>query len=305
MLITPISGYTFVETLNTSNPDANTITPSIGSYSAWQEVIASTSAEADLLRLDTLCMWASDINDGNIDVYRFDVGVGPPGSEEVIAEALGGEGRQVFSVRNQGRQFDIHRTIPAGSRIAVRAKNLATTDAVTFGGSLYKSDAGIGSNSQLQAVGFDANGVGAVITLSGALAHAVGSWVEITPSTPFDADGFYIILMDDFNQSFSARLAMVEVGVGAAGLEVPITPKYPYRTINTEIELPVLMSPVAIPQGSRLSARRQDDVNAEFTGSVGIVLMEAVAAGGGGGSDFSGNFDATFVNGLFRLGGIT
>lgn len=82
--------------------------------------------------------------------------------------------------------------------------------------------------------------------------HTPGAWVELTASSPFDAVGIWV---DVTGTASSGRPYMIDIGVGAAASEVVVVPSvYIQHTLR---EASGIMIPVAIPAGSRISARAQ------------------------------------------------
>lgn len=82
--------------------------------------------------------------------------------------------------------------------------------------------------------------------------HTKTAWVEFVTSTPIDADGLFVSLMNGnaANHSF-----LVDIAIGAAGSEVVIASNVLVAQLaNVPLQL---FLPFAIPEGSRIAARAQ------------------------------------------------
>lgn len=107
-----------------------------------------------------------------------------------------------------------------------------------------------------------------------ASANTKGSYVELTASTAFDADGFLLVA----STPTVAVDHMLDIAVGGAGSEAVVL-------ANLAVELyftggsPAVFIPVAIPAGSRVSARVQGS-----TGGAAIDIALVLVKGGLAGS---------------------
>ncbi len=101
---------------------------------------------------------------------------------------------------------------------------------------------------------------------SNASANVKGSWVQITASLAFAADGFYVSLAD----AAATRDYLVDIAVGAAASEVVILENLPYHTGNpSNIGMANAYFPIPLAAGVRIAARCQDSTG---SGSVRILV---------------------------------
>jgi len=115
-----------------------------------------------------------------------------------------------------------------------------------------------GDGQRIEAAGVVAANSRGTTVASSATAHTKGSWVELKDSTPFPAQA--IILNLGVYSSTAAR-AIWDIGIGAAASEKVLLPNIIH---DVQIALAsayygsVIVFPLAVPAGVRLSARVQD-----------------------------------------------
>lgn len=110
---------------------------------------------------------------------------------------------------------------------------------------------------------------GGTTVTSSATAHTKGSWTQLDASTSFDAS----LLILDIAVQFQDTLYLFDVGIGASGSEQVLFPNLlvsQSTAVTTEVFLPV-----AIPAGSRIAVRSQDN----FGSSTSYVTGQLIAGG--------------------------
>lgn len=94
-----------------------------------------------------------------------------------------------------------------------------------------------------------------LVALSGGAANNTkGAWTQLLAATAFDAHAMLLV----FNDPDASFNGLVDIGIGAAGSERVLLPDLYIRT-ETNKFVGRLMVPIAIPAGTRLSARLQAD----------------------------------------------
>ena len=120
---------------------------------------------------------------------------------------------------------------------------------------------------------------GTTVTASGT-ANAKGTWVELDASTAADACWITVLVGPN---GFTGRF-LVDVGLGAGGAEAVLLPDLHFDGNATGNHPAAYRFPVAIPAGSRVSARCQCST-ASGTVNVAAVLDQGDNAGLGGTGD--------------------
>jgi hypothetical protein len=100
-----------------------------------------------------------------------------------------------------------------------------------------------------------AGSVGTTLTAAGS-ANTKGSYSQLVASTPGDAIGFLVTLV---NPSNGINGFLVDIAIGGAGSEIVLIPNIPFGISNSASAFGAmsLFVPCAIPAGSRVSARCQ------------------------------------------------
>jgi hypothetical protein len=231
---------------------------------AWTQIIASTSAE--------LCGLLVRPNSSvpNIDtVLLFDVGIGPGGSEVVIASDLDG------GFHPTSREYiPLPVLIPAGSRIAIRARSVRTSQSVGFvvagiGRSL--TDPSYTPPSTLVTIGaVTASSCGTALAAGSWTAK--GAWTELTAACPKTLVAV-VPLANALGDTWATQFNNIDIAVGASGSEVAVISNYRVSLGNNEQilrYLPLVPLPVNIPEGARISARYARSVSS-VTGSLSLI----------------------------------
>lgn len=91
-----------------------------------------------------------------------------------------------------------------------------------------------------------------------ASANTKGLWFEMTPSTPYDTNGFFLTFGAGNVPSADYTSSLIDLAVGADGSEVPILNNVPF--LRRRGGWQQAFFPVSIPSGTRLSVRIQNGV---------------------------------------------
>jgi len=222
-------------------------TASVGSKSAYTQIIASTAA-------DTCWMCVAFIT--NVAASQaIDIAVGAAGSELVIVPNLMLQGYTPSgtTIKIGSAFYSFPLSIPQGTRIAVRSQ--ASAAGSTFV-NMWTFDAGF---TQIEGIaGFDAIGWTSGTTLGttltqGSPAGTKGSYAQLIASTARDYIGLFGYV-DSQNSTANANYSNTDIAVGASGSEQIIVPNWgTWLTQAQEGETPFF--PIAIPAATRLSAR--------------------------------------------------
>jgi hypothetical protein len=183
--------------------------------------------------------------------FMFDIGVGPSGSENPVVVNVAAGGALSFAT------WEIPLAIASGSRISVRTRSLVASKATTMGMWVYGGGLGLESGSLATTYGaIPTSSVGTVLTAPGAI-NTEGAWTVISAATAAPMRFVLVGFASPNTATSTAADHLVDIGVGAAGLEAAIISDIPYScSTNEECNCPrPLLFPVSIPAGSRLVAR--------------------------------------------------
>lgn len=227
--LTPVSGAT-----------ANT-------KGAWIQVIASTPQ-------DYTGLWVQ-LRGATANYSLFDIGIGAAGSEIVVAPNLFCGPKPVSD--SFGSLFTIPQSIPAGTRVAVRAQSDgASINCYIVVGFLAGSGTALTPSSNLFDMGTDlaaSRGTALAIPASGSSA-----WTQLIAATPADIKKLIIFI----GGAGTDTQATLDFSVGAAGVEQIVLGGVGYLIRQTTGATlgqsgPSLCGPLSIPipSGSRLSMR--------------------------------------------------
>jgi hypothetical protein len=135
------------------------------------------------------------------------------------------------------------------------------------------SDFAIGGATRFATYGVDTGTSLAVDVAAHASANTKGSYVEIASSTAFAAQG---IIVSIGKTNTSARF-LLDIAIGASSSEQVIIPNLIARAENAVQVTGQLFFPIAIPAGSRISARCQSS-----PGGAAIRVAATICGGGFG-----------------------
>lgn len=133
------------------------------------------------------------------------------------------------------------------------------------------SDWALASGFRAESFNVATGSTGGVSTLvtSSATANTKGSWSQLFAATSFDATALLLHVSNQFNDT----KYLVDIGLGAAGSEIVIAPNLLFG-LATGVCVSLLL-PLAVPAGSRVAARSQDN----FGSSVSYISGTLLAGG--------------------------
>lgn len=146
-----------------------------------------------------------------------------------------------------------------------------------------------------------ASSVGTTVAAS-ASANTLGSWVQLTASSPVDCVGM-LIAVNGFEAV--ARSGAIDIGVGGSGSEVVIASKLLMNSVNADyVTATVIYLPIAIPAGTRISARCQCSDTSDSV-SISAILFQGSFSNGEGyaGVDAIGFLSGTTLGTAIDPGG--
>lgn len=256
----------FPEIVNGSDQGTNTASGvgtavtsgSANTMGSWVQLVASTPADTAFL----LAMMSNDLQTGLCTAY--DIGVGGAGSEMVIAQQLIHCGVSTIEATTH---YAFPVSIPAGSRIAARCQSATASDTGTINILLYDSSYTLTGAGGVDAIGFNASATLGTLMEPGTVVNTKGSWVQLTASTARDYYGLMFGLDINNTTSTGNNPMLLDIGIGAAGLEKIIIPnlfisKMSAANVARIIVPPALpIFPISIPAGTRIAARCQSISN--------------------------------------------
>lgn len=205
---------------------------------AWAEAVTSTSG-------DTSIVWLRpDVGatNGTNSACLLDIGVGPSGSETVVAQNLGIGHRSLLN-----DWIAVPLSIPAGSRIAFRQQSVTASRSITI---KWSATQGMESASTVDTFGADTSGS------RGTNAATSATFYELVAATPRAYRGILVLPTGVGTVWASASIGM-SIGVGSAGAESVIASIDVNMNTGeawTAEDMPLAnFSAVDIPAGSRLS----------------------------------------------------
>lgn len=181
----------------------------------------------------------------------LDVGVGATGQEQILVADVAIGGSLPFA------SWSIPMSVSAGARITARLRSAVASKSCTMGISVYGGGSGLESGYKSVTYGaVTASSRGTILTAP-TVVNTEAAWTVITAATTSRTGWLLVGLSAPNNALATIHNGLIDVGVGAAGLEVPIISDMPYTvSANEEINHACpLTFPVNLPTGSRLVAR--------------------------------------------------
>jgi len=241
-------------TLVDSSARVRTAVGGANDLGAWEELIASSSQDADLIRVvvsgdpeSALKLWSQ-------------LGIGPSGPEQVIMPCLPGITFRTYDKLHQDVLLPL--PIPAGSRIAARSFKAGTgpggSDVQVY---LYNTVSAtlpyFARSGIAYGCGIDntATNEGAGVSVTPGTGE-FGTWVPVTESALSD-HRFVFLDANKNGPDGSALTGLLQVGVGASGGEVVVGQTSYEATDSSRAQTVVLDSVIdcAIAQGDRIAVR--------------------------------------------------
>jgi hypothetical protein len=228
----------------TSSSASVTANTSAHTKGAWQQIIASTTAQGSWLHVNCSAFSTAATNTASL----LDIAIGSSGSEVAVISnvAVGGAASTYFTFPVQ---------IPSGSRLSARIQSVVT-GGKTGTVSLFVVNAG---DYALSPTSVDVIGSSTATSEGTSFSGASGTWVEATASTSqrYRAVSFVASTHDSDIATISNSLA--EISVGAAGSEVAFASQRftsnANEFIGTAQPFPIDPHGRDIPAGSRLAVR--------------------------------------------------
>jgi hypothetical protein len=234
------------------NVGAGTVTANTAAHTkgAWQQLIASTSAQGSWLHVA-----CTSFNTLATDTASLvDIAIGASGSEVPIVSnvAVGGASNTYFTFPVQ---------IPSGSRVSARIQSVVT-GGKTGGVTVYVVDAG---DYALSPTSVDVIGTDTATSKGTDFTGSSGTWVEATASTAQRYRAVSIVTSLHDADVATINNTVADVGVGAAGSEVAFG-NLRFSTNANELIAVSQPNPIDphgrdIPAGSRLAVRHAITAN--------------------------------------------
>ena|ERR1035437_3446893 len=112
-------------------------------------------------------------------------------------------------------------------------------------------------------------GTSGAVALTGGGANVKGAWSQLIAATARDATGIFVSLGRTANFGDNA---LVDIGIGAAASEQVLVPNlFRYNAADSAEDAYTGVIPIAVPTGSRLSARCQSPTTASVTACAMLV----------------------------------
>lgn len=215
---------------------------------SWSQVVASTSGTVGMVRLRAM-NYANAVAHATL----LDIGIGAAGSEVVVVPNVtvgGGGAPNAFG----GLIIDIPVSIPAGTRVAVRAQSQRTSYSFSINVVLLSAlDAATTPTS------LDTLGVSTATSSGTAMSGASGTYVQITSATTRDYQGLIVVPAIAANGTLSGTATVTfTLAVGAAGAEVDYTTCVLATDGGIGVHnniLPSLFAGGLVPAGSRIAVK--------------------------------------------------
>lgn len=245
-------GLTFVEEgqFDTTTTDLTTVAANAG----WDEVIASTDADADTIYI--YCKYTSQGAGAAVEENLISIGVGGAGVEQAIVENIPLSGRVSASKTQDILWFPVQ--VPAGSRVSVKVDADTATN-IGIGIKLYKGNEK--SFSFSGAKGYGTSGTtysGTPVDPGGTANTKPTSWTELVASTTETIRGFWIHVGLNENLTIgAASTTFTDIGLGAASSEQTIVLNHYSYVTTDEAGIQSVFYDIEIPAGTRISARSQ------------------------------------------------
>jgi hypothetical protein len=210
---------------------------------SWTQLTAATAA-------DTCWMVVNIWNTGSYNNIALDIGVGPAGSEVVVAHQICvGVGYDYVI------NFPIPCSIPAGTRIAARAQ--ATAASITSYVTLQLFDGAFADTEGMagvEGVGFTASSTTSTAVAAGSTANTPGAYTQLIASSGRDYAGFFLSFRAAFPTNDYPGYA--DIAIGASGSEQVIVPSCLFYNNSFQATMPVTtIYWVPIPSGTRIATR--------------------------------------------------
>ena len=239
--------------------NATTTPAAANTKTAWAECVAATTDDINFVVLTTNRMYWANCS------YLIDIGVGPAGSEVVVASNLcSGHSQAVSPYRRQTKSvtwaLPVH--ISKGSRIVCRMQSGATANYLEFNILFFSTFFwGLGF-AGVESMGANLADSSGTWVDPGATVTTYGAWTQFTAATP----RAYVGLMIGQTLESISRATntwTLQVAIGASGSEVVVIDGWIFACRSDDSDPTPNSSPVfpiQIPQGTRLSVRLKSTI---------------------------------------------
>ena len=242
-----------VDAHTTNTPVTVTASATPHALGSWSELIASTSGPVDWLQIHAAATFTSATDTSSL----VDIGIGPAGSETVIASSLPSGFRDMLSAGGlipTPAMFPV--TIPKGTRISCRAQALIASDTVTVYTETYFQ--GLRCGSVVDTYGAN------TASSRGTNMPTSDTYVELTAATtqPYQA---LVVLPAVGGTNNSAGVSITyTLGAGPAAAETTLLTVGVRGGIAEAITMesrPVAIYSGHVPAGTRLAGKQSVGVN--------------------------------------------
>lgn len=203
----------------------------------------------------------------------LDIAIGAGGSEQPIIENMLVSG---VSPLRLGASIFIPISIPSGSRISMRMQSATGGQAIfaalyPVGGSLLTT----GGFHRSVNLGANTGDSGGVQVDPGGTINTKGAYSELSSSLAIPVSYVLVMLGNQSNSVVSNARWNMDIAIGAGGSEQVVIPDLHFAThTTTDTIFPFFFGfPVSIPQGQRISARAQCDINDATDRLFDVVLI--------------------------------
>jgi hypothetical protein len=244
-------GLTFVEEghFDTATTELTTVAANAG----WDEVIASTDADADTVYI--YCKYTSQGAGAAVEENLISVGVGGSGVEQAIIENIPLSGRVATTKTQDILWFPVQ--VPSGSRVSVKVDADTATN-IGIGIKLFKGSEKSYAFSGAKAFGTTANYSGETVDPGGTANTKPATWKELVASSSDTIRGFWIHVGLNENLTIgAASTTFTDIGIGGVGAEQTIVLNHYSYVTTDEAGIQSVFYDIEIPSGTRISARSQ------------------------------------------------
>lgn len=231
---------------------------------AYVEIDASLSVDVSGIMIRNV----NNVNTAGADTSTIlEIATGAAAAEVVKA-------RVVLGHTNSGTLIHVPIYIPAGTRVAGRARSVVASKQIVEFVTFIPVSGGLRPSATPELMGFDlANSRGTLINNSGVI-NTDGAWTELVAATTQRISLLSIMPSGGSSNNLNNSTIRLDIAVGAAAAEVAILSDVIWDFNTNEAIIPryVLSYGVDIPAGSRISARYQ---SATATNPVDVALVGA------------------------------
>ena len=256
-----------LSTLSGPSSKGVSVTAGNAAYGAWTQIIAAASNTVDAC---WICVRVWPTTNSSFRTFT-NIGVGGSGSEVAIIHDL------YASSSTSGTTYTEYWfpcSIPAGTRVSAQSDNSAAADAnnvqiTLYDGAFTMMEGAAGVDS----IGFVSGSTSATDVDPGAVASTYGAWTQLVASTSKDYMGLCVVVGENStNNAALTSPVYCEIGIGGSGNETVIVPDYgAINGVATFSSQYCPFLPIAIPAGTRVSARAANGNNTAGTRVIGVM----------------------------------